>query len=104
MGFWRMPYHCSRIIGHFSVQMMVGYILSRSTTVTIGVSCEILRSSDANRKVHGRWHGTSPCDHERTVASRTDALRAYEGKSSELIPRGRGHSSRYNSIEQGKLC
>ena len=29
-----------------------------------------------------------PCDNERTVALWTDALRAYKGKSSELIPPG----------------
>ena len=29
-----------------------------------------------------------PCDNERTIASRTNAIRAYEGKSSELIPPG----------------
>ena len=33
----------------------------------------------------GRWLGTSPCDNERTIASRTDTFRAYDGKSSELI-------------------
>ena len=54
----------------------------------IGVSCELLRSWDTNGKVHGRWHVTSPCDDERTIALWTNALRAYEGKSSELIPPG----------------
>ena len=39
-------------------------------------------------KVHGRWHGISPCDNERNIALWTNALRAYEGKSSELIPPG----------------
>ena len=38
--------------------------------------------------VHGRWHGTSPRDNEQTIASWTNALRAYEGKSSEFIPPG----------------
>ena len=69
---------------------MVGYILSGSSLVIIGVSCELLRSCDTNGKVHGRWHVTSPCDNERTIASWTNALRAYEGKSSELIPPGPG--------------
>ena len=32
--------------------------------------------------------GTSPCDNERVTALWTNALRAYEGKSSELIPPG----------------
>ena len=39
-------------------------------------------------KAEGRWLGTSPFDNEITIASRTNALRAYEGKSSELIPPG----------------
>ena len=39
-------------------------------------------------KVERRWLGTSRCDNERTIALRTNALRAYEGKSSELIPPG----------------
>ena len=41
-----------------------------------------------DRKAERRWLGTSPCDTERTIALRKDALRAYEGKSSELIPPG----------------
>ena len=39
-------------------------------------------------KVEGQGLGTSPCDDERTIALRTNALRAYEGKFSELIPPG----------------
>ena len=39
-------------------------------------------------KVERRWLGTSRCDNERTIALRKNALRAYEGKSSELIPPG----------------
>ena len=54
--------------------------------VTIGVSCELLRSSNTKEKVHGRWHDTSPCDNERTIALWANALRYYEAKSSELIP------------------
>ena len=41
-----------------------------------------------NGKAEGRWLGISPCDNERTIALRTNALRVYEGKSSELIPPG----------------
>ena len=37
--------------------LLVGYYLSGSSTVTVGVSCELL---DMNGKVHGRWHDTSP--------------------------------------------
>ena len=39
-------------------------------------------------KAERRWLGTFPCDNERTITLRKDALRAYEGKSSELIPPG----------------
>ena len=39
-------------------------------------------------KAERRWLGTCPCDNERTIALRKNALRAYEGKSSELIPPG----------------
>ena len=39
-------------------------------------------------KAERRWLGTSPCDNERTIALRKNALRAYEGKSSELTPPG----------------
>ena len=45
-------------------------------------------SRDTNGKVHGRWHGTSPCDTKLTIVLWTHALQAYEGKSSELIPPG----------------
>ena len=41
-----------------------------------------------NGKAEGRWLGTSPCDNESTIALRENAFRAYEGKSSELIPPG----------------
>ena len=81
-------YRCGRIIGHFIVHRMVGCILSGSSTIIIGDSCELLRSCDTNGKVYGRWHGTSPCDDERTIALWTNAPRAYEGKSSGLIPPG----------------
>ena len=36
-------YRCGPIIGHFTVHSMVGYILSGNSTVTVGVSCELLR-------------------------------------------------------------
>ena len=55
-----------------------------------------------NGKADGRWLGTSPCDNERTTALRKNALRAYEGKSSELIPPG--PRSRVGTIELGKFC
>ena len=37
-------------------------------------------------KAERRWLGTFPCDNERTIALSKIALRAYEGKSSKLIP------------------
>ena len=39
-------------------------------------------------KAESRWLGTSPRDNEKTNALRANAFRAYEGKSSKLIPRG----------------
>ena len=48
-----------------------------------------------NGKAEGRWLGTSPCDNEICIALRINALRAYEGKSLELIP-GPAVASRYN--------
>ena len=41
-----------------------------------------------NGKAEGRCLGTSPCDNERTTVLRTNALQAYEGKSSEVVPPG----------------
>ena len=68
MGVWRVLYRCGRIIGHFTVHGMVEHILPGSPNVTVGVSCELLKSWYTNGKVHGRWHGTSPRDNERTIA------------------------------------
>ena len=55
-------------------------------------------------KVEGRWLGTCPCDIGITIALRTNALRAYEGASSELIPPA--PRSRVGTIqsELGKFC
>ena len=41
-------------------------------------------------KAERRWLDASPCDNERTIAFRTNALRVCEGKSSELIRPGPG--------------
>ena len=83
---------------------MVGYILSGSSIVIIGVSCELLRLRDINGKVHGLCHINFSCDNERTIALLTNALRAYEENSSELSRRSRGRASRYHSIEMSKFC
>ena len=88
----------------FYLNRMVGYILSGSSIVIIGVFCELLRSSHTNGKVHGRWHGASPCDNERTIALWTNALRAYEGKSSGLIPPGPRSRESVQFTELGKFC
>ena len=59
-----------------------------------GVSLSLIFQStflvaiDTNGKIHGRWHGTPPRDNERSIALWTNALQAYGGKSSELIPPG----------------
>ena len=37
-------YRRGRVIEHFTVHGMVGYILSGSSIVILGVSCELLRS------------------------------------------------------------
>ena len=55
-------------------------------------------------KAERRWLGTYSCDNERTIAWRTNALRAYKGMSSELIPTRPAVASRYNSIKLGKFC
>ena len=39
-------------------------------------------------KAERRWLDTPPCDNERTIALRKNALGAYEENSSELIPPG----------------
>ena len=62
-----------------------------------------------NGKAEGRWLGTSPCEIEQTIALRTNALRAYEGKSSELIPPGSrsrvgtGANNRTGHARQGNV-
>ena len=39
-------------------------------------------------EAESRWLGTSPCDNKLTIALRANVLRAFEGKSSALIPPG----------------
>ena len=48
----------------------------------------LVSSWEMGGKAEPRWLGTSPCDSKRIIALRANALRAYEGKSSELIPPG----------------
>ena len=78
-----------KIIGHFTVHTMVENILCRVSIATTCVfSSELLKSLHTNGKVHGRRHDTSPRDGEWSVALWTNAFRAFEGKSSEVIPPG----------------
>lgn len=51
-------------------------------------------------KVYGRWHGACPCDNDQNSAMWTNGFRAYEGKSSELMPPGQrsGESVQFNWI------
>ena len=78
-------YRCSCIIGHLPY-------IKRLDTFCRGVPTLLLAflvgSFDTNGNILGRWHGPFPRDNEQIVASWTNALRAYEGKSSELAPPG----------------
>ena len=56
--------------------------------VALFLSAFLVSSWKMNGKAEGRWLGTSSCDIELTIALRTYALRAYDGKSSDLIPPG----------------
>ena len=47
-----------------------------------------------NGKAERRWLGTFPCDSEKTTVLKKIALRAYEGKSSELFEEKRNPSPR----------
>ena len=58
------------------------------TGVPLFLFAFLVSSWEMDGKAEHRWLGTSPCDNERTIALRANALRAYEGKSSELIPPG----------------
>ena len=94
MGFWRALYRCGRTIGHLTVG---------EYTVTVvpffGLSF-LVTSLEMDGKAESRWLGTSPCDNGRTIELRTNALRVYEGKPSELIPPG--PRSRVGTIQLNK--
>ena len=76
---------CGRITGHFTSHRMVGCNLLCSSILLDFVSSDC---SHMDGKVHDRCHGISLCGHERTLALWIYALRAYEGKTSQLIPWG----------------
>ena len=75
-------YRCGRTIGHLTVGQFT------LTGVPLFLFAFLVSSCKMDGKAERRWLGTSPCDNERTIALRADALRAYEGKSSELKPPG----------------
>ena len=60
------------------------------TGVPLFLFAFLVSSCKMNGKAEGRWLGSSPRDNERTtsIALKTNALRAYEGMSSGLIPPG----------------
>ena len=66
---------CCRIVWHVTVQWL-DIVLSTSSIVIVGISCELLRCCDTNGKVDGRCHVTSPCDNEQTTALWTNAVLA----------------------------
>ena len=71
-------YRCRRTIGHFTVGEFT------VTGVQLFLFAFLVNSWDIDRKTERRWLGTPPCD----IPLRKTAIRAYEGKSSELIPPG----------------
>ena len=87
MGFWRVLYRCGRTIGHLTVGECT------VTGVPLFLLAFLVSSCEMDGKAERRWPGTSPCDNERTIALRKNAVQAYEGKSSELIPPARGRES-----------
>ena len=80
--FYVVMNRCDRTIGHLTVGEFT------VTRVPLFLFAFLVSSRDMDGKAERRWLGTSPCDNERTIALRENALRAYEGKSSELIPPG----------------
>ena len=52
---------------------------------------------EMDREVDGRWCGISLCDNQRSFACWTNALPAYEERSSKLTPPGPG--SRVDAIQ-----
>ena len=58
------------------------------TGVPLFLFAFLVSSWEMDGKAERRWLDTSPCDNERTIALKKNALRAYEGKSSELISPG----------------
>ena len=82
MGFWRVLYRCGRTIGHLTVREFT------VTGVPLFMFACLVSSWEMDGKAERRGLATSACDNERAIALSKNALRAYEGKSSELIPPG----------------
>lgn len=78
-------YRCGYTTGRYTSYRKVGYNLLCSSILLDFVSSDC---SHMDGKVHDRCHGISLCGHERTLALWIYALRAYEGKTSQLIPWG----------------
>ena len=56
------------------------------------------------RHHEGRWLGTSPCDNERSIALRTNALRANERSSALIAVSGRFTTYLFNRHRSGVGC
>ena len=79
--------HIVRLVHkNYIIRTCLMYHAACKVEFPVCVSSELLRDGREGRTPMA-WH--SRCDNERTIiALRTNALRAYEGKSSELIPPG----------------
>ena len=82
MGFWRVLYRCVRTVGHLTGGEFT------VTGVPLFLFAFLVSSWEMDGKAERGWLGTSPCDNKRTIALRKNALRAYGGNFSELIPPG----------------
>ena len=56
------------------------------TGVPLFLCASLVSSREMDGKAEGRWLGASFSNREGTIALRTNALRAYEGTSAEVIP------------------
>ena len=82
MGFWRVLYRCGRTIGHLTVGEFT------VTGVPLFLFVFLVSSWEMDGKAEHWWLGICRVMTNIIIALRTNALRAYEEKSSELIPPG----------------
>ena len=73
---------CGRTIGHLTVGDFA------VTGVQLFLFAFLLSTREMDGKAEGRWLATSPCIYKISITRRTNAIRAYEEKSSELTPPG----------------